>query len=265
MLKQARAGADFAKLARTYSDDASKQRGGDLGFFPKGQMVPAFEAAAFALAPNQISDVVETPFGFHIIKVLEKRPAQSVPFAEVAPRIEQFLKQEQQQEKTKAFVDQLRGKATSKCSSNGSKSAAGCSVQPVQADWPEPAAGLSLTSTVRRRRLDVWLDVACLFRTRSEAKRACEGGKVDVNGQPGKPHRLVRPGDEIVISRPLGRQQTVVVAGLAERSIPKAEARLLYEDRTPPPSARGNRSPPHGTHLPRDEPRPAHAHQTRSP
>ena len=57
-----------------------------------------------------------------------------------------------------------------------------------------------------------------------------------MNGQPGKPHRLHRPGDEIVISRPLGRQQTVVVAGLAERSIPKAEARLLYEDRTPPPS-----------------------------
>lgn len=86
-------------------------------------------------------------------------------------------------------------------------------------------------------RLDVWLDIACLFRTRSEAKRACEGGKVDVNGQPGKPHRLVRAGDAIVISRPLGRQQTVVVAGLAERSIPKAEARLLYKDRTPPPSA----------------------------
>jgi ribosome-associated heat shock protein Hsp15 len=85
-------------------------------------------------------------------------------------------------------------------------------------------------------RLDVWLDVACLFRTRSEAKRACEGGKIAVNGQPGKPHRLVRPGDEIVISRPLGRRQTVVVAGIAERSIPKAEARLLYDDRTPKPS-----------------------------
>jgi ribosome-associated heat shock protein Hsp15 len=85
-------------------------------------------------------------------------------------------------------------------------------------------------------RLDVWLDVSCLFRTRSEAKRACEGGKVDVNGQPGKPHRLVRTGDEIVMSRPLGRRQTVVVRGLAERSIPRAEARLLYEDRTPPPT-----------------------------
>jgi ribosome-associated heat shock protein Hsp15 len=84
--------------------------------------------------------------------------------------------------------------------------------------------------------LDVWLDVSCLFRTRSEAKRACEGGKVDINGQPGKPHRVVRPGDQIVISRPLGRRQTVVVKGVAGRSIPKAEARLLYEDRTPVPS-----------------------------
>ena len=112
VLKQARAGVDFAKLARTYSDDGSKQRGGDLGFFPKGQMVPAFEAVAFALAPNQISDVVESPFGFHVIKVIEKRPAQSVPFAEVAPRIEQYLKQEKQQEKTKAFVDSLRAKGS---------------------------------------------------------------------------------------------------------------------------------------------------------
>jgi ribosome-associated heat shock protein Hsp15 len=85
-------------------------------------------------------------------------------------------------------------------------------------------------------RLDVWLDVACLFRTRSEAKRACEAGRVDVNNQPGKPHRIVRPGDEIVISRPLGRRQTVTISAVAERSIPKAEARLLYQDRTPAPS-----------------------------
>jgi ribosome-associated heat shock protein Hsp15 len=85
-------------------------------------------------------------------------------------------------------------------------------------------------------RLDVWLDVSCLFRTRSEAKRACEGGKVDVNGQASKPHRLIRPGDTLIISRPLGRRQTVVVLGLADRSIPRADARQLYEDRTPAPS-----------------------------
>ena len=86
-------------------------------------------------------------------------------------------------------------------------------------------------------RVDVWLDVSCLFKTRSEAKRACEGGKVDVNGQASKPHRMLRVGDELVISRPLGRKQTVVVKALAERSLPKADARLLYEDRTPPPSS----------------------------
>jgi ribosome-associated heat shock protein Hsp15 len=86
-------------------------------------------------------------------------------------------------------------------------------------------------------RLDVWLDVSCLFKTRSEAKRACEGGKVDVNGQPGKPHRLVRPGDELRISRPHGRRQLVTIVAVAERSLPKAEARLLYDDTTPPPTA----------------------------
>jgi ribosome-associated heat shock protein Hsp15 len=84
------------------------------------------------------------------------------------------------------------------------------------------------------QRLDVWLDVACLFKTRSEAQKACSGGKVDVNGATAKPHRNVRAGDSIVISRPFGRKQTVTVRGLAERHVPKAEARMLYEDTTPP-------------------------------
>jgi ribosome-associated heat shock protein Hsp15 len=85
-------------------------------------------------------------------------------------------------------------------------------------------------------RLDVWLDVACLFRTRSEAQKACKGGKVHVNGQSSKPHREIRPGDAIVITRPLGRRQQVVVRTLAEQHMPRARARELYEDRTPPPS-----------------------------
>jgi len=85
-------------------------------------------------------------------------------------------------------------------------------------------------------RLDVWLDVACLFRTRSEAKKACEGGKIDVNGLPAKPHRTIRPGDELEISRPFGRKQKIVIRGLAEKHIPKAEARALYEDLTPQPT-----------------------------
>lgn len=86
------------------------------------------------------------------------------------------------------------------------------------------------------QRLDIWLDIACLFRTRSEAQKACKLGRVDVNGQPAKPHREIRPGDEVVISRPLGRKQTVVVEALAERHVAKAEARALYDDRTPKPT-----------------------------
>lgn len=109
-LKAAKGGQDFAQLARRYSNDSSAQRGGDLGFVPKGQMVPAFEAAAFALQPGQVSDLVETQFGYHVIKAIEKRPARLVPFVEAAAQIEQFLEQQQRQEKGKALVDQLKAK-----------------------------------------------------------------------------------------------------------------------------------------------------------
>lgn len=86
-------------------------------------------------------------------------------------------------------------------------------------------------------RLDVWLDVACLFKTRSAAQQAIKGGKVDVNGQRGRPNRDVRPGDSIVISRPMGRKQQVVVRGTATQHLAKADAKaLLFEDVTPPPT-----------------------------
>jgi len=85
-------------------------------------------------------------------------------------------------------------------------------------------------------RLDVWLDVACLFKTRSEAQRACRGGKVTVNRQPVKSNRALRVGDEIEISRPHGRKQRLVVRALADRHVARAEARQLYEDLTPPPT-----------------------------
>lgn len=85
-------------------------------------------------------------------------------------------------------------------------------------------------------RLDIWLDVACLFRTRSEAQKACKAGKVEVNGQAAKPHRDIKSGDEVVISRPLGRKQRLVVYAVADKNIPRKEARALYEDLTPPPT-----------------------------
>ena len=86
-------------------------------------------------------------------------------------------------------------------------------------------------------RLDVWLDIACLFTTRSEAQRACTGGKIEVNGQGAKPNRLVKAGDEIEIRRPFGRKQRILVRALADRHVPKAEARRLYENLTPPLTA----------------------------
>ena len=93
-----------------------------------------------------------------------------------------------------------------------------------------------MTGKLEAVRIDVWLDVACLFKTRSEAQRACKGGKIDVNGQPAKPHREVRVGDEIEIGRGFGRKQRVRVRDLADRHLPKGEARALYEDLTPRPS-----------------------------
>lgn len=86
-------------------------------------------------------------------------------------------------------------------------------------------------------RLDVWLDVACLFKTRSDAQKACKAGKIDVNQQTAKPNRLLRVGDEVLIKRAFSRTQRVVVRRLAERSLAKAEARHLFEDLTPMPTA----------------------------
>jgi ribosome-associated heat shock protein Hsp15 len=85
-------------------------------------------------------------------------------------------------------------------------------------------------------RLDVWLDVSCLFKTRSEAQKACRAGKVQVNDQSAKPNRRLRAGDQIKISRPLGREQRVHVRTLADRQMSRADARGLYEDLTPPPT-----------------------------
>jgi ribosome-associated heat shock protein Hsp15 len=85
-------------------------------------------------------------------------------------------------------------------------------------------------------RLDVWLDIACLFKTRSEAKRACEGGKVDVNGDHAKPNRSIREGDRIRINRGAGRVQDVIVRIVLEQHVRESEARALYDDVTPKPS-----------------------------
>jgi peptidyl-prolyl cis-trans isomerase C len=84
-------GADFAELAKKESKDPGASDGGDLGFFTKDQMVPEFSAAAFALEPGKISDPVKTQFGWHIIKVEEKRTRKAPDFEQVKPQIETYV------------------------------------------------------------------------------------------------------------------------------------------------------------------------------
>jgi peptidyl-prolyl cis-trans isomerase D len=92
LLAKIKAGGDFAALAKQYSDDpGSKVKGGDLDYFPRGQMVPEFEASAFSLAPGQVSDLVKTQYGFHIIKVVDKQAGATQTLEQVRPRIQETL------------------------------------------------------------------------------------------------------------------------------------------------------------------------------
>jgi peptidyl-prolyl cis-trans isomerase C len=111
VLKDVKAGKDFAALAKEHSQDpGSAAQGGDLGFFQQGQMVGPFNDAAFGLMPGAISDLVETQFGYHIIKVAEKQAARTIPLDEVRPQVEQFLQERNREEQTDAFVKSLRSK-----------------------------------------------------------------------------------------------------------------------------------------------------------
>ena len=112
VLKDVKAGKDFAALARQHSQDTgSAVNGGDLGFFEQGQMVGPFNDVAFSLKPGATSDLVETQFGYHIIRVAEKQPARSVPLEEVRPRLEEYLQHRNRESETESFVKALRTKS----------------------------------------------------------------------------------------------------------------------------------------------------------
>lgn len=101
-------GAKFDALAKEYSEGPSKDKGGDLGYFRRGQMVKPFEEKAFALKPGEVSDIVETQFGYHLIEVVDVKPASVVPFSEVKDRIQKFLQQQKTQTEMFAFIAELR-------------------------------------------------------------------------------------------------------------------------------------------------------------
>jgi len=109
---EAKAGKDFTELAKQYSEEpGAKETGGDLGYFGRGVMVPSFEEAAFGLKVGEISDIVETQFGYHIIKLTDKRDSGVTPFSEVKDDIKANLRQERIREAVKAWIDDLKAKA----------------------------------------------------------------------------------------------------------------------------------------------------------
>lgn len=108
LLKQVKGGADFAELAKKESTCPSSKNGGDLGDFGRGQMVKPFEDAAFGLKPGEVSGVVETQFGYHIIKLTGKEAGGSAPFEQVKPQIEDYLKRVETQKLVMAKVEELK-------------------------------------------------------------------------------------------------------------------------------------------------------------
>lgn len=111
LLKRARAGEDFAKLAKEFSQDpGSKERGGEY-LFTRGQMAMEFETAAFGMRPDQISDVVTTKYGFHIVKVLERNAAKTIEFDKVKDRIRENLQQEEADKLLPAYLEKIKKEA----------------------------------------------------------------------------------------------------------------------------------------------------------
>lgn len=105
-------GGDFAELAKEYSQGPSGPRGGDLGYFGRGQMVKPFEETAFALDAGKVSDTVETRFGYHLIKVFDKKSASPIPYENVKDRIGEILKRQKINEEVKLYAERLKEEAS---------------------------------------------------------------------------------------------------------------------------------------------------------
>ncbi|MGA9718480.1 MAG: peptidylprolyl isomerase, partial [Acidobacteriaceae bacterium] len=133
VLKQLHAGGNFAELAKKYSDDpGSKEQGGDLGMQPHGVFVPAFDKAAFALNPGQISDLVKTQFGYHILQGVEKQTAHTKPFAEVRGTIVATMVRDKEAQAAQTYAGSLASEAQK---TSLDKTAAAHHLQVVSTDY----------------------------------------------------------------------------------------------------------------------------------
>lgn len=111
ILKKARAGEDFAALAQAYSEDASAAKGGDVGYIRAGQVLKPFEEALFTLKPGEISEVVETSLGYHVIKAADRKPEMTTPFENLKDELRRLLKLEKGQQEASNYAAKLREKA----------------------------------------------------------------------------------------------------------------------------------------------------------
>jgi peptidyl-prolyl cis-trans isomerase D len=157
VLAKAKSGADFAKLATEYSqDDASKVKGGDLDFFPKGQMVPEFDKAVFSMKVGEISDLVKSQFGYHIIKLVDKKPAAKKTLDEVRAQIEDQLKWERAQAEAQRVADDVAGKLKKPADFDGYAKGRGLTVgESAMFSRDEPIAGLGMAPAVAERAFDL--------------------------------------------------------------------------------------------------------------
>jgi parvulin-like peptidyl-prolyl isomerase len=146
VLKKARAGDDFAKLAKEYSEDpGSKDRGGEYTFGRK-QMVPEFETAAFSLATNQISDVITTQFGYHIIKLYEKMPARKIELEKVSNEVTDYLKQQQAMKVLPDYMEKAMKEAGVEIVDERLKP-----IEPKELNIPAPAPGAIPAPTEKKK------------------------------------------------------------------------------------------------------------------
>ncbi|MFA5068760.1 MAG: peptidylprolyl isomerase [Candidatus Omnitrophota bacterium] len=134
-------GADFSVVAKTYSKDLTKDRGGDLGYFKKGQMIPEFENAAFSLNVGETSGIVKTRFGYHIIRLTDRKPAAFRSFEEVKDDVTTSIIRDKQRQSFAAFTKTLKDKARISLNQDMLKSIESQAPLDTTGDLPEAAAG----------------------------------------------------------------------------------------------------------------------------